>query len=58
MKTLKINSLIVAIALLAAPSLLFAQKGNGNVVTQERQLPAFNSIETGSAINVFLSQGK
>jgi hypothetical protein len=57
MKTLKINSLIVLLALIASPSLLFAQKGNGNVVTQERQLPAFNSIETGSAINVFLSQG-
>jgi hypothetical protein len=42
---------------LSHPAMLLAQKGNGNVVTQERQLASFNAIEAGSAVNVFLSQG-
>ncbi len=37
----------------------FAQKtkGNGNIITQERSLPEFNTIEVGGAYMVFLSQG-
>lgn len=57
MKTLKTSLLIVCLAILSAPSLTFAQKGNGNVVTQERTVASFNAIEAGSAVNVFLSQG-
>jgi len=32
-------------------------KGNGNVISQERQLTSFDGIDVGSAINLFVSQG-
>ncbi|HOW30704.1 MAG TPA: DUF2807 domain-containing protein, partial [Bacteroidales bacterium] len=57
MKTLKNSFLAALIAILAFPVLAYSQKGNGNVVIQERQLAAFNAIEAGSAVNVFVSQG-
>lgn len=57
MKTLKISLLLSCIVLLSHPTMLLAQKGNGNVVTQDRQVAQFSAIEAGSAVNVFLSQG-
>ncbi|MBU2650859.1 MAG: DUF2807 domain-containing protein [Bacteroidetes bacterium] len=33
-------------------------KGNGNVVTQERQVRGFNSIQVGGAFKVILTQGQ
>lgn len=32
-------------------------KGNGDVTTQERQVPAFEAIKVGCAINLYVSQG-
>lgn len=32
-------------------------KGNGDVTTQERQVPAFDAIKVGCAINLYISQG-
>ncbi|NVO19087.1 MAG: DUF2807 domain-containing protein [Bacteroidetes bacterium] len=58
MKTLK-NSLIVALILLAFTASVNAQsKGNGNITRQDRQVAAFDAIEVGCAINLFLSQGE
>lgn len=57
MKTLKISLLMSCLAIFLMPSLLLAQKGNGNVVIQERQVAPFTAIEASSAVNLYLSQG-
>jgi hypothetical protein len=56
MKTLKV--FFTGIMLLTLTySGVKAQKGNGNVTMQERQVTSFDAIKVGCAINVILSQG-
>lgn len=54
------NSLIlIALVLISYPVALYAQRaGSGNIQKIERQLPAFNKIEVGSAFTVVLEQGE
>lgn len=57
MKTLKV--FLTGIMLLTLTySGVKAQKGNGNVTVQERQVASFDAIKVGCAIQVFLSQGE
>ncbi|MBK7212559.1 MAG: DUF2807 domain-containing protein [Bacteroidales bacterium] len=57
MKTLRISLISALIALIPFSGLLAQEKGNGNVVKQERTLASFDAINVGCAINLFLSQG-
>jgi len=43
---------------LAFTSVKAQPKGNGNVTMQEREVPAFDAIKVGCAINLILSQGE
>lgn len=42
---------------LAFTSVKAQTRGNGNVTTQERQVPSFDAIKVGCAINLYISQG-
>ncbi len=57
--TKQIVFIVCVLALIAAYSFSQAQEsGNNNVITQDRQLPAFNSIDAGGSVNVFIQKGE
>ena len=56
--TKQIVFIISMLFLIAAYTLVQAQEsGNKNVITQERQLPAFNAIDAGGSVNVMVQKG-
>jgi hypothetical protein len=58
MKTLKNHStLLFTIVIVFASCSVLGERGNGNVVKQERKVSAFNAIEVSGAFDVYLSQG-
>jgi hypothetical protein len=59
MKSIKqIVFIVIMLSLIAAYTFVSAQEsGNKNVVTQDRTLTAFNSINAGGAVNVFIQKG-
>jgi len=58
MKTIKLVLAGMMLLTLTYHSVQAQTKGNGNVTTQERQVPSFEAIKVGCAINLFLSQGE
>lgn len=59
MKTLKLNRLILlAIMIFVSSANIFAQKGNGKIITQERNISDFKSIELSGDQKIILSQGE
>jgi hypothetical protein len=58
MKTIKITLVSFLLFVLSAISVLGQGKGNGNIIKQDRQLPSFETINVGCAINLILSQGE
>ena len=57
--TKQIVFIVCVLALIAAYSFSKAQEsGNSNVITQDRQLPVFNSIDAGGSVNVFIQKGE
>ena len=58
MKTVKIlSSLLFTVLILFASCSVLGERGNGNVVKQERKVSAFNAIEVSGAFDVYLSLG-
>lgn len=57
MKTLKLTLAGMMLLTLAFTSVKAQTRGNGNVTTQERQVPSFDAIKVGCAINLYISQG-
>ncbi|MDO9255205.1 MAG: head GIN domain-containing protein [Bacteroidales bacterium] len=57
MKTLKLTLAGMMLLTLTYTSVKAQTKGNGDVTTQERQVPAFEAIKVGCAINLYISQG-
>jgi len=62
MKTRKPMTVLIAFLMLASTSLMggcipFGEKGNGNVVKQDRDVSGFTSIEVSGAFTVYLYQG-
>jgi len=57
MKTLKLTLAGMMLLTLTYTSVKAQNKGNGDVTTQERQVPAFEAIKVGCAINLYVSQG-
>jgi hypothetical protein len=58
MKTLKTTITGLLLLALGFGSVQAQNKGNGNVITQERQVPEFTAIKVGCAINLILTQGE
>lgn len=58
MKTLKITLTGILLLTLIYTSVKAQTKGNGNVITQERQVAAFDAIKVGCAIQLYISQGE
>ena len=57
MKTLKLTLAGMMLLTLTCSSVKAQTKGNGDVTTQERQVPDFEAIKVGCAINLYVSQG-
>lgn len=57
MKTLKLTLAGMMLLTLTYTSVKAQTKGNSDVTTQERQVPAFEAIKVGCAINLYVSQG-
>jgi hypothetical protein len=57
MKTLKLTLAGMMLLTLAFTSVKAQTRGNGNVTTQERQIPDFNAINVSCAIHLYISQG-
>jgi hypothetical protein len=57
MKTLKTNLFAFVLVLFPSFILVAQDKGNGNVIKQERDVAVFDAINVGCAINLFISQG-
>jgi Putative auto-transporter adhesin, head GIN domain len=58
MKTLrKLSTVLFTIVILLASCNVIGERGNGNVVRQERKVSDFNAIEVSGAFDVFLSLG-
>lgn len=58
MKTKQNFSVItLIIALIIVSCNVVGERGNGNVIRQERKVSAFNELEISGAFNVFLTQG-
>jgi hypothetical protein len=58
MKTIKIAIAGMMLLTFTFSNVKAQSKGNGEVTTQERQVPAFDAIKVGCAINLILSQGE
>jgi hypothetical protein len=58
MKTLKLTLAGMMLLTLTYTSVKAQTKGNGDVTTQDRQVPAFDAIKVGCAINLIISQGE
>lgn len=57
MKTIRITSAFLMFFLISMVGVFAQEKGNGNIIKQERQVESFTSINVGCAINLFISQG-
>jgi len=58
MKTVKnLSTLLFTIVIVFASCSVLGERGNGNVVKQERKVTAFNAIEVSGAFDVYLSLG-
>jgi len=57
MKTLKLTLTGMMLLTLIFTSVKAQTKGNGGITTQEREVPAFDAIKVGCAINLYVSQG-
>jgi len=57
MKTLKLTLAGMMLLTLTYTGVKAQTKGNGDVTTQEREVPSFDAIKVGCAINLFVSQG-
>lgn len=57
MKTLKLTLTGMMLLTLLFTSVKAQTKGNGGVTTQEREVPVFDAIKVGCAINLYVSQG-
>ena len=57
MKTIKLTLAGMMLLTLAFTSVKAQTKGNGDVTTQERQVPSFDAIKVGCAINLYIAQG-
>jgi hypothetical protein len=58
MKTVKIlSSLLFTVLILFASCSVLGERGNGNVVKQERKVSAFDAIEVSGAFDVYISLG-
>jgi hypothetical protein len=58
MKTVKnLSALLFTVIILLASCSVLGERGNGNVVKQERKVSSFNAIEVSGAFDVYLSQG-
>jgi hypothetical protein len=58
MKTVKpLSTLFFTVIILLASCSVVGERGNGNVVKQERKVPAFDAIDVSGAFDVYISQG-
>ncbi|MFA5971798.1 MAG: DUF2807 domain-containing protein [Lentimicrobiaceae bacterium] len=57
MKTLKLTLTGMMLLTLIFTSVKAQTKGTGSITTQEREVPAFDAIKVGCAINLYISQG-
>jgi hypothetical protein len=58
MKTVKdLSTLLFTLVILLASCSVLGERGNGNVIKQERKVSAFNAIEVSGAFDVYLSLG-
>jgi hypothetical protein len=57
MKTFKLTLAGMMLLTLSFSGVKAQTKGNGDVTTQQRQVPSFDAIKVGCAINLYLSQG-
>ena len=57
MKTTSFILTLLSVVCITATSLAQEMKGNGNVVSQDRPVEPFSSIEIGGVLNVYLEQG-
>jgi hypothetical protein len=58
MKTLKnFSTLLFTIVILLASCSVLGERGNGNVIKQERKVSAFDAIDVSGAFDVYLSLG-
>lgn len=57
MKNLKFLLAAMMLLTLTYSSVKAQTKGNGNVTTEERQVPAFDAVKVSGAINLIISQG-
>lgn len=57
MKTIKLTIAGMMLLTLSYTGVKAQTKGNGEVSTQEREVPSFDAIKVGCAINLYISQG-
>jgi hypothetical protein len=53
-----LNLFILIVCLLLVAGLNAQETGNKNVVTQEREVPAFNGVDAGGALDVYIQVGE
>lgn len=57
LSTVSLAIIMVNISTLSAGCRMFGERGNGNVIKQERTVPAFKKIKVSGAFDILLSQG-